>query len=113
MKEEPFLLKNSGKDLTMPKTLSVEWTERSLNNASEISNWILNKFSQKEVNKFGKFLRDFEKIISQFPDMFPESKVKAGFYQAVVHKNLSIYYTIGKGKITVIAMRDNRQKKIL
>lgn len=97
----------------MPETVTVEWTERSLLNALEISEWIRRKFSEKEVLKFRKLLQDFEKIIIQFPDMFPTSSVKSNISQAVVHKNLSIYFSRKDDKIVVVAMRDNRQKKIL
>ena len=97
----------------MPKKISVEWTENSLKNSQEIANWILNKFSKKEVLKFRKLLQDFEKIISQFPDMFPSSQIKSEISQAVVHKNLSIYYSRTGNRIVAVALRDNRQKKIL
>ena len=92
----------------MPKPYSLKWTERSLTNAQEISEWILNKFSKKEKDNFFQLLKDFEKIVVEFPDMYPESEVNKGLYQAVVHKNLSIYYQFEEPVITVVAMRDNR-----
>lgn len=113
MRGELFLLKIFGKDSIMPETIAVEWTERSLVNALEISDWIKRKFSAKEVLKFKTLLQDFEKIITQFPDMFPASSVKPTVYQAVVHKNLSIYFSRKDNKIVVVAMRENRQNKIL
>jgi plasmid stabilization system protein ParE len=97
----------------MPEIKSVKWTEHSLVNALEISKWIGRKFSEKEVQKFKKLLVDFEKIIQQFPEMFPLSSIKTDVSQAVVHKNLSIYFSRKGDKIVVVAMRDNRQKKIL
>ena len=92
----------------MPKPYSLKWTERSLINAQEISDWIFFKFSQKEKDNFFELLKDFEKIVVEFPDMYPESKLNPGIYQAVVHKNLSIYYQFEEPLITIVAMRDNR-----
>lgn len=97
----------------MPKPYSVVWTERSLKNAQDIADWIKYKFSKKEVDKFYSLLEDFEKIVTDFPDMYPESEIKTGVQQAVVHKNLTIYYQFEEPTITVIAMRDSRQDNIL
>ena len=97
----------------MLEKLSVRWTERSLSNAQDISEWIEYKFSKKQVEKFYQLLRDFEKTVAQFPDMFPKSSLKDDVQQAVVHKNLTIYYKVEEPIITVIAMRDNRQDNVL
>ena len=94
----------------MPKPFIVKWTERSLANAQDISEWIAFKFSKKEVQKFFELLQDFEKIVTEFPDMYPESDKRSGLHQAVVHKNLTIYYSFNDPVITVVAMKDNRQK---
>lgn len=92
----------------MPKPYFLKWTERSLINAKEISDWIFFKFSQKEKDHFFELLKDFEKIVVEFPEMYPESELNPRIYQAVVHKNLSIYYQFEEPLITIVAMRDNR-----
>ncbi|MFS4456028.1 hypothetical protein [Maribacter sp. 2304DJ31-5] len=85
----------------MHKPVKVKWTRKSLSNAIGIKKYILTKFSKKEVLKFEQSLKEFEITISNFPTLYPESKAKKAIRRAVIHKNTA----------TVIAMKDNRQKK--
>jgi hypothetical protein len=52
-------------------------------------------------------LNDFEKIISEYPTLYSESPKKK-IRRAVLSKALSIYYSINKNKITIVAIIDNR-----
>ncbi len=85
----------------------VQYSKQSLENAKEIVSYLLKKFSEKEVNKFYKDLNDFEKIIIIYPTLYSESQKKR-IRRAVLSKVLSIYYSINKNKISIIAIFDNR-----
>ncbi|HEA31357.1 MAG TPA: type II toxin-antitoxin system RelE/ParE family toxin [Leeuwenhoekiella sp.] len=95
----------------MDKVYEVEWTERSLLNAIAIKNYLIAKFTQKEVAKFENLLRQFEVTLSNFPTLYPESESQKHLRRAVIHKNTTVYYIFNKYKITVIAIKDNRQLK--
>lgn len=95
----------------MDEPYKVEWTKRSLSNAIGIKKYILTKFSKKEVLKFERLLREFESTVSNFPTLYPESNSKKSLRRAVIHKNTTVYYIFEKNIITVIAMKDNRQKE--
>ncbi len=95
----------------MDNPCAVEWTKRSLLNALSIKKYLIKKFSSKEVSKFESLLKQFELTISNFPTLYPESKSQKLLRRAVIHKNTTVYYIFDKNKVTVIAMKDNRQDK--
>ena len=97
--------------LPMGKPYEVEWTKRSLRNAISIKKYLIRKFGLKEVAKFEDLLREFELTVSNFPTLYPESNSQKLLRRAVIHKNTTVYYIFSKNKVTVIAMKDNRQEK--
>ena len=96
----------------MDKPYELEWTKRSLQNAVAIRNYLLVKFTKKEVSKFEGLLRQFELTVSNFPTLYPESQRQKNLRRAVIHKNTTVYYIFDKDKVTLIAMKDNRQDKV-
>jgi len=95
----------------MDKPSEVVWTKRSLQNALSIKIYLTKKFSTKEVLKFETLLKQFELTVSNFPTLYPESQSQKNLRRAVIHKNTTVYYIFDKDKVTVIAMKDNRQEK--
>jgi plasmid stabilization system protein ParE len=88
----------------------IEYSQQSLINAKEIVAYLQSKFSEKEVNNFLKTLEEFEKIISIYPTLYSESR-KRKIRKAVLSKVLSIFYTVKKNKISIVAILDNRWEK--
>jgi len=95
----------------MDRPYRVEWTRRSLLNAIAIKNYLIQKFTVKEVVKFERLLRQFELTVSNFPTLYPGSKSQKLLRRAVIHKNTTVYYIFNKDKVTVVAMKDNRKEK--
>lgn len=95
----------------MDKPFEVEWTKRSLQNAVAIRNYLVIKFTKKEVSRFEGLLRQFELTVSNFPTLYPESQSQKNLRRAVIYKYTTVYYIFDKDKVTVIAMKDNRQEK--
>jgi len=93
----------------MRKRLEVIWSEESDKRTDEIIEYLLEKFSQKEVSNFLNLLKDFEKIVSQFPETYPESLNKKGIRRSVIAKQISILYSIDESCIRVYTIFDNRQ----
>ena len=89
------------------KNLTVEYSKQSLENAKEIVFYLRKNFTEKEITNFYKVLADFEKIIILYPTIYSESKKKK-FRRAVLSKVLSVYYSVKKNKISIIAIFDNR-----
>lgn len=95
----------------MDRPYEVEWTKRSLSNAIAIKNYLARKFNGREVSRFERLLKQFELTVSNFPTLYPESKSQKLLRRAVIHKNTTVYYIFNKNKVTIIAMKDNRQEK--
>lgn len=95
----------------MNKPVEVQWTRRSLRNAQSIKKFILTRFTEREVLIFETLLKEFEITVSYFPTIYPESKEKKNLRRAVIHKRTTVYYYYSKNIVTVIAMKDNRQRK--
>jgi plasmid stabilization system protein ParE len=91
--------------------LPVIYTNRSISDSIAIKNFILVKFTDREVNNFYKMLETFERVVSAFPDLYPQSITNQYVRRAVLSKQLSVFYKVKKNEISVIAMIDNRIKK--
>ena len=94
--------------MAKPKVASILWTERSLQNAISIKEYLVSNFTSKEVDHFYAILKSFEIAVCAFPELYPQSSVQKNLRRAVLSKVLSAYYRIHKGKIEVIALLDNR-----
>jgi plasmid stabilization system protein ParE len=94
----------------MPESvkLQIRWTSQSLFHASLIKQYLLKKFTQKEVDNFYDLLSSFEEAVVLFPKLYPETKKKFKIRRAVLSKELSVFYRIAKGQIDVLAVLDNR-----
>lgn len=90
------------------KANHIHFTKRSLSDAEAIKDYLLYKFTQREVANFYHLLEIFESVITAFPELYPKSSINSKVHRAVLSKQLSIFYTIAKHKISVVAILDNR-----
>lgn len=96
----------------MDNPTPVRWSTRSLINAQRILEYLRSRFTPEEVSQFELLVQEFERTVSFFPNIYPESKQHTGLRKAVVHRYTSIYYVYANGEVTVIAIQDNRQKEL-
>lgn len=94
----------------MPKAvkLNVVYSDISLENAISIKAYLSKQFSEKELKAFIKLLHTFEEAVSIFPKLYPQTKHKSKVRRAVLSRELSAFYRIGKSQIEVMALFDNR-----
>jgi plasmid stabilization system protein ParE len=95
----------------MSEILNVIWTRRALKNALAIKVYLELNFTKKEVTKFERLLRQFERTVSYFPTLYPESATQNLLRRAVIHKNTTVFYIYDQKRVIVIAMKDNRQNE--
>jgi plasmid stabilization system protein ParE len=86
---------------------SIEYSEQALKNAIEISDYISENFSEKEVKRFFLALLNFEKRIVVYPLLYPISK-QINARRAVISRELSLFYTIRFKTIFILTIIDNR-----
>jgi plasmid stabilization system protein ParE len=90
-------------------SFTVFYTQRADTDAVTIKNYLLYKFTQKEVDHFYKLLENFEALVVVFPELFRASSVNnKNIRKAVLSKQLSVFYIVSKKRISVVAILDNR-----
>jgi plasmid stabilization system protein ParE len=88
--------------------LIVVYSDRAIRQAEGIKSYLLYKFTQREVDHFYELLNLFESVVVTFPELYRKSSSNKKLHRAVLSKQLSVFYKISKGKITVMAVLDNR-----
>ena len=86
----------------------VIYTKRSLGNLREIKGYLLYHFTQKEVDRLYNILADFERIIIIFPTLYPLIENSKNVRRAVLSKQLSVFYTYSKNRVSIASVLDNR-----
>lgn len=90
------------------KVASINWTNRSLQNAISVKRYLLLNFSEKEVESFFALLNSFEIAVRAFPKLYPLSSSKKGIRRAVLSKVVSVFYRVKSNNVEVLAIIDNR-----
>ncbi len=70
------------------------WTEEALRNLEEIIDYLLSRWTQREVDNFKVKLSKQIDLISRNPKMFPISTFHPRLRKAVLSKQTSIFYEI-------------------
>jgi plasmid stabilization system protein ParE len=84
------------------------YSKRSLANIRTIKDYLLYKFTQREVDNLYRMLSDFENVAASFPQLYPLISNSKKIRRAVLSKQLSVFYTYSKGKLMIAAILDNR-----
>jgi hypothetical protein len=66
-------------------------------------------WTEKEIINFLEDLKTFEELVSNFPDLYPESQIKKGYRRAVINKQTSVLYSYEEKVILVHTLFDNRE----
>jgi len=94
----------------MAERKRVVWSLESSNKIQEIKAYLLEEWSETEVNGFLLKLKKFENRVSCFPTLYPSSLKFSHLRKAVISKHQSVIYEIGEETVKVITILDNRQK---
>ena len=95
----------------MGTEFEIRWSKESRVQLIGIVLYLREKWTEKEVNKFLTQIREFERIVIRFPEIYPESNKKIGLRRAVLSKQNSVIYKIDRENvfIRVYTIFDNRQ----
>ncbi len=88
--------------------LPIFYTNRAVSGLIAIKAYLLEHFTQREVDRFYTMLQSFEKVVSIFPDLYQISAKSNKVHRAVLSKQLSVFYRASESRVTVIAIMDNR-----
>ena len=95
----------------METEFCILWSKESKFQFDRIVLYLREEWTEKEVNKFVAQIKDFERIVVKFPEIYAESSKKAGLRRAVLSKHNSVIYKIDwdKSLIRVYTIFNNRQ----
>ena len=92
----------------MEKGFEILWTDLALEELSETVEYLKREFSQKEIDNLGDEIERITSIISQNPNIFPNSD-RLKTRKAVILKFNTLYYRIMNDKIEIVSFFLNRQ----
>jgi plasmid stabilization system protein ParE len=93
----------------MKNTYKLIWSDEALNNLKSIIDYLENRWSKREINKFAQLLDKQLRLIEDNPYLFAESDKSNGLRKSVLSSQTTIYYRIINSKIQIITLFDNRQ----
>ncbi len=88
--------------------MNVIWSDRAKISYFEVIEFILKKWTVREVRKFDDKTKKIISLIEKSPEMFPTSK-KKNIRKCVLTKQTSLYYTITDEKVFLVTFWDNRR----
>ena len=90
------------------KLTGMIWSPLAESQYVTIKEYLLRKFTQKEVNRLDSLLDEFHEIILKFPELYPKTKFKKDLSRAVLSRELSVFYRTKGVLVQIVAIYDNR-----
>ncbi len=88
---------------------TIKWTAEASTNLEEISHYIEEHWTEKEIRKFFIKLEKQLEILAHFPTAYPTSKKHNDIHRCVFTRELTIYYTIQGNTFVLLSVFDVRQ----
>ena len=85
------------------------WSEEAIQNLENILDYLIEKWSQREVDNFKKKLSKQLDLIVKNPRMFPVSEYNSRLRKAVLSKQTTIFYEIKENIIYIAYLFVNHQ----
>jgi len=92
----------------MASDIPVIWTVEAEDNLDELRDFLLQRWTNKEVFRMLQAIKACESIIAKHPEAFKESSLRPGCRLALAHPNLTMVYRYEAEQIVVVALFDNR-----
>jgi hypothetical protein len=87
------------------------WSFEASVQVAKIKENILERWSAREVNYFLAQLKNFERLVAQYPHLYPKSLKNPSLRKAVISKHNSAIYEVGRNVIKVHTLLINKQAK--
>ncbi|MGC9330459.1 MAG: type II toxin-antitoxin system RelE/ParE family toxin [Bacteroidales bacterium] len=93
----------------MESIYKIIWTDESLENLSNIIDYLEQRWTEKEIRKFSRLLNRQINLIQSNPLLFPKSTTSGKLRKSVLSKQTTIYHCIDNKEIRIVTLYDNRQ----
>ena len=87
----------------------ITWSPKAQKSYIHIADFILEKWSKKEVKKFSDITSSTILQIAQNPELFIASKHKKNIRKGFITKHTSLIYKVKSNEIELVLFWDNRQ----
>jgi plasmid stabilization system protein ParE len=85
------------------------WSDEAINNLESILDYLQNRWTQREIDKFKKQLSKQLNLITSNPLIFPKSDYNPRLRKAVLSKQTTIFYEISEKRINLVFLFNNQQ----
>ena len=80
----------------------VIWSEEAVRNLDEILDYLVSRWTQREVNNFKTKLSRQLNLIAQNPNLFPVSGIQPRLRKAVLSRQTTIFYEFNKDSVFIV-----------
>lgn len=87
----------------------ISWSPRSKQDYLNLLDYLEIHWSDKVVKRFNNRLLSILELIGERPELYPSSDKNGQVRRCVINKQISLYYRIGKDRIELLTLFDNRQ----
>lgn len=85
------------------------WSNLALADLKNIIDYLLEKWTQKEIQNFARRLDKRLNLIATNPNLFPKTFKRRNVRRSVLTKHTVIYYETSEGIVTIVTLFDPRQ----
>jgi plasmid stabilization system protein ParE len=93
----------------MQSGYKIVWTNRASTDLDNITQYLADNWTEKEIRKFFRSLDGRIKLISQRPLLYPLTKNRKDVRRSVLTSQITIYYRINEPSVEILTLFDNRQ----
>ena len=93
----------------MDSEIKIFWTNDALINLESILDYLENRWTRKEIDKFKKMLGRQLDLIMKNPKLFPISEHNPRLRKAVLSRQTTIFYELSANKIYLVYLFSNVQ----
>ncbi|OYT12089.1 MAG: hypothetical protein B6I19_10340 [Bacteroidetes bacterium 4572_114] len=93
----------------MKNIYKIVWSDEALRNLRDIIDYLENRWTKKEIQKFARLLDHQINLIENNPFLFAKSVHFKGLRKSVLSKQTTIYYRISDFEVHLVTLFDNRQ----
>ncbi len=93
----------------MKSGYKILWSDRAVFDLQNIIDYLLSKWTEKEVRNFAKKLDSRLELISVNPRLFPKTNRRKNTRRSVLTKHTVIYYETSDDIIKIVTLFDPRQ----
>jgi plasmid stabilization system protein ParE len=87
----------------MSNGYKILWTENALKELKSTFDYLIENWTEQEVNSLAQKIEKCIYLISQNPDLFPQSEFQKHIRRVVIAKHNTLYYRVNQNRLEIIS----------